>query len=68
MAGRAMQRSIVMGDRRIMVCADRIAGTEALSLNSGLEDGCDLFATQLCRARLLAWSALESRYGIFLTC
>jgi len=38
MAGRAMQCSIVMGDRRIVIRADRIAGTEALSFQSGLEE------------------------------
>jgi hypothetical protein len=37
MAGRAMQRSIVMGYRRIVVRADRIARTEALSFQGGFE-------------------------------
>jgi hypothetical protein len=38
MAGCAMQCSIVMGDRRIVVGTDRITGTEALSFQGGLEE------------------------------
>ena len=38
MAGRAMQCSIIMGDRWIVVRAHRIAGTEALSFQGGLEE------------------------------
>jgi hypothetical protein len=37
MAGRAMQCSIIVGDRWIVVRADRIARTEALSFQGGLE-------------------------------
>jgi hypothetical protein len=38
MAGRAMQCSIVMGDCRIVIRADRVAGTEAFPFQGGLQE------------------------------